>query len=80
MYSYGRLRYRVPQALQKIALRVAKHVQQMNSLDAAMLMYGFACLDYKPHPVLLDELPLGLMDRLNEFKPQVRGGERGRGS
>ncbi len=71
VYAYARLHHRVPAALGRIAGKVARHLDLVQPQDASMLMWGFAKLAFKPGPLLLDRLPLGLVGRLHAFRPQV---------
>lgn len=72
MYAYARMHYRMPAALIRISNKVARHVHLLSPLDAAMLIWGFGKLAFKPGPALLDRLPAVAVERIDEFKPQVR--------
>jgi hypothetical protein len=71
VYSYGRLRYRIPRALDALAGRLSAHMHLLNSQDAANLLWAFPQLRHPPPAAFLNQLPLVMVERLSEFKPQV---------
>jgi len=71
VYAYARMHHRVPAVLARIANKVGRHLDLLKPQDAAMLMWGFAKLAFKPGPLLLDRLPLAVVGRLSDFRPQV---------
>jgi hypothetical protein len=74
MYSCGRMRLRLPQQLAKVTHHIAAHLDELNPLDAAHVMWGCAKLDFTPGASLLERLPGVMVPRLSEFKPQVGSG------
>lgn len=65
------MHYRVPQHLACISNRVGEHLLLLKPQDASNLMWALAKLHFKPNRRLLEELPVAIVDRLSEFKPQV---------
>jgi hypothetical protein len=70
VYAYARLHYRMPKALARIASKIGALAPAARPQDAAMAAWGFAKLGFRPGPGLLDRLPAGLLDHLDDFRPQ----------